>query len=171
MKNDANKIISKLGKSFVFTCGIILCLTALAKIFSAQGDQLLLQQPDPLLGISFRYAYFATSSLELFVCICCFFKTEKLLSAVLVAWLSTMFLAYRVGLWLINWHRRCHCLGNFSTALHISDRSASTLMQILLGFMLIGSYAIVLWKLLERRSFFQKFSLSSGHYMLNANWL
>jgi hypothetical protein len=54
-------------------------------------------------------------------------------------------LVYRLGLWWMDWHRPCNCLGNLTDALHISPQAADNVMKVLLAYLLIGSYALLSW--------------------------
>jgi hypothetical protein len=46
--------------------------------------------------------------------------------------------------WL-GYHKPCHCLGNLTDALNISPAAADTSMEVLLAYLLLGSYAILIW--------------------------
>ncbi|HEU5396317.1 MAG TPA: hypothetical protein VFV81_04060, partial [Verrucomicrobiae bacterium] len=62
-----------------------------------------------------------------------------------LAWLSSAFLIYRTGLWFIDWHRPCHCLGDLTETLHLPAVWADDLMKMVLLYLLIGSYASLIW--------------------------
>src|ERR1041385_7176397 len=126
---------------FVLLSGAFFTLTAIAKLISSAGRDPVLQEFDPLVHIPFRQLFWITSLLELCVAIACFSVRSVELRARLVAWLATVFLAYRIGLWWIGYHRPCGCLGNLAGMLHISSAAADISMKILLAFLLIGSYA------------------------------
>jgi hypothetical protein len=64
----------------------------------------------------------------------------------LVAWMSTNFVVYRLGLWWLNWKSPCSCLGNLTAALHISPQAADNIMKVLLACLLIGSYGLLIWR-------------------------
>jgi hypothetical protein len=143
--------MSKLNRYFIYTAGVILCITAIAKIISVFGTQEILMQPDPLIGLSFHRLLLIAGIVELIIgCLCLFTKKIKL-SNLLVAWLSTCFTVYRIGLWAINWRRPCHCLGNLTDTLHISPQTADAAMKIILAYLLIGSYAALFWLWRQKR--------------------
>jgi hypothetical protein len=143
--------MSKLHRYFILTAGVILGITAIAKIISVFGTQMMLLQSDPLIGISFRHLLLLAGLVELVIACLCLFTNKRKLNTILIAWISTSFLVYRVGLWQMNWQRPCHCLGNLSDALHISPETADTAMKIILGYLLLGSYATLFWLWLQNR--------------------
>lgn len=69
----------------------------------------------------------------------------------LVAWMATNFLVYRVGLWCVGWHHPCRCMGSLAGVLHLSDQAADRIMKGLLAYLLVGSYATLLWEWRRRR--------------------
>jgi hypothetical protein len=130
---------------FLFSAGGVLLITAVAKIVSSFGGAHILQNGDPLFGIYFRNLFWIVSALEIGVALICFFGKRILFQAGLVAWLATAFVAYRLGLVWIDWHKPCSCLGNLTDALHIPPQTADTAMKIILAYLLIGSYATLFW--------------------------
>lgn len=88
----------------------------------------------------------ALGILETAVALVCFFAKSQKLALGLIAWLSTNLLVYRVGLWWMDWHRPCSCLGNLTDALHISPQVADNIMKAVLAYLLIGSYGLLFWQ-------------------------
>lgn len=123
-----------------------MALTGLAKALSAIGSARLLDDSDPIIGIPFRQLLLLVGLVELFIAFFCLFTDKRRFSLVAVAWISTNFLAYRLSLWLMGWHRPCHCLGNLTAMLHISHRLADNIMKVVLAYLLIGSYATLIWQ-------------------------
>ena len=136
---------------FKISSGLILAITGIAKIWSALGNAKVLAVADPLFGLQFGYLMLAVGALELAVASVCLVSKSQILAISLVAWLSTSFLAYRVGLWSMDWHRPCKCLGNLTDALHIPPQIADTAMKIILAYLLIGSYASLVWLWQQRK--------------------
>jgi hypothetical protein len=66
------------------------------------------------------------------------------LKLALVAWLATNFLSYRIGLWWMSAPNLCNCLGNLNQYLSVSPRVLNAAGFAALGWMLIGSYALML---------------------------
>jgi hypothetical protein len=88
---------------------------------------------------------------EIVIAAICFFSKWQTLALGLVAWMSTNFLVYRLGLWWMNWKKPCSCLGNLTDALHISPQTADNIMKVLLAYLLIGSYGLLIWQWQKRR--------------------
>jgi hypothetical protein len=137
---------------FVLFAGAVLAITALAKSFSAIGPARALDAPDPLIGIPFRQLMLVVGLVELFVAFFCLFTEKQRFTLLAVAWLSTNFLVYRLGLWVIGWHHPCGCMGSLTGILHLSDRAADNIMKGVLAYLLIGSYGILFWQWRQRRT-------------------
>jgi hypothetical protein len=125
---------------FITSAGILLLVTAAAKLVSSLGSAEILESSDPIFGISFRHLFCVVATVELIVAAICFFDKRLSFRLGFVAWLATIFLGYRITLGLIGYHRPCMCLGNLTDALHISPQIANTVMEIILAYLLIGSY-------------------------------
>lgn len=142
----------KIMRLFNISSAIILALTGLVKLWSAFGEAKMLGIADPIFGMSFGNLMLAVGAVELVVAVVCLFSKNGKLPPVLVAWLGTSFLFYRIGLWGIGWHRPCSCLGNLTDALYIPTQIADTAMKIILAYLLIGSYAALFWLWRHRNS-------------------
>jgi hypothetical protein len=66
--------------------------------------------------------------------------------------LSLNILLYRVGLVLIGYNKPCHCLGDLTTAIHVSPHVADVIMRYVLAYILIGSCGILIFQYLKKRS-------------------
>jgi len=132
-------------RSFCLSAGALLALTGLAKVVSALGDSKFLTVVDPILGVQFGSLTLLVGLAEIAIAAYCFFGRRQTVSLALVAWMSTNFLAYRLGLWWIGWKKPCSCLGNLTDALHISPQLADSIMKVVLAYLLIGSYGLLLW--------------------------
>ncbi len=133
-------------KWFFKLTGSALVLTGVAKAFSAIGPARALDTADPLIGLPFRQLLLVVGLAELSIAFFCLFTDKRRLSLLAVAWISTNFLVYRIGLWFIGWHRPCGCMGNLTDFLHILPRTADNIMKGVLAYLLIGSYGILLWE-------------------------
>ena len=147
-----SRLLMKLVPMVLWSSGILLLLTSVAKIISATGSARALVNADPILFISFRSEFFIIGCIELIVGSVCLIHKSVGLRAGLVAWLSTAFAVYRVGLWAVGWHKPCACLGNFTGALGIPPQGADTAMKIILAYLLIGSYATLFWLWRQRKN-------------------
>jgi hypothetical protein len=135
----------KLLKFCALSFGTLLLITAVAKLLSALGSAPILTYPAPLLLVSYRSVFLIVGTLELVVALNCFFSQRMVLKMALVAWLASNFLLYRLGLMWVGYRKLCPCLGQVTDALHISPETADTVMKIILLYLLIGSYAALLW--------------------------
>jgi uncharacterized membrane protein len=148
MEDRANNVFHKW---FVFSAGFVLLLTGVAKVWSAFGSARILQNSDPILGLQFNHLMFVTGALEMVAAYLCLFSKFCHLALILVAWLATNFVFYRLGLLWVGYHKPCPCLGNFTDALHISPQTADTAMKIILAYLLIGSYSALFWLWRQKR--------------------
>lgn len=135
----------KLMTIFLFSAGIILLISGLAKLISAIGSDEFLQAKDPILGIQFRYIFLVAGVVEILAALLCFFGKRSGVKAMCIGWLATNFLIYRISLILIGYHRPCHCLGNLTTAIHVAPHVADSIMKCILIYLLVGSYASLFW--------------------------
>ena len=137
---------------FLKVAGSVLLLTGVAKAFTAIGAARVLDTADPLTGIPFRQLLLLVGLAEILIAFFCLFTDKRGFSLLAVAWLSTNFLVYRLGLWFIGWHHPCHCMGDLASALHLSDQAADNIMKGVLAFLLVGSYAILFSQWRQRRA-------------------
>jgi hypothetical protein len=130
-----------LVRPFFRPAGVLLFLTAAAKIASTAGEARIMGAADPILHIQFRYLFWIVAVFEGIVAWCCLSEMRVALQAGLLAWLTTLFGIYRVGL-ALGHYKYCPCLGNLTDALHVRPQVANILMESILLYMLVGSYAI-----------------------------
>ena len=135
----------KIARWFVYSAAVVLLLTATAKFVSSTGNGKILLAADPLTGFQFSNLFRIVGGIEVAVALVCIFSKRIRLPAGLVAWLATSFLAYRIGLVLVGWHKSCSCMGNLTDTLHILPQTADTAMKIILAYLLLGSYATLFW--------------------------
>jgi len=147
-----HEIRDALKRCFVLSAGAALAATGLGKEFSAIGPARALDAADPLLGIPFRHLVLLllVGLGELFIAFFCLFIGKKQLGLLAVAWMSTNFVVYRFGLWFMDWHHPCACMGSLAGVLHLSDQTADNIMKVILAYLLVGSYGILLWELRQR---------------------
>ena len=140
-------------KWFVLSSGVILAITGLAKVWTGFGSSKFLAVLDPIIGIKFGQLMLLVGLAEIAIALVCFFSKRQTLALGLVAWMSTNFVAYRLGLWWMDWKKPCSCLGNLTDALHISPQTADTIMKVLLAYLLIGSYGFLIWQWRQAKLF------------------
>lgn len=127
-------------RAFILSAGAILLLTAAAKILGAWRETRVMTAADPIFSLSYRYLFIEAGALEAIAGLICLFSKRSLIQVIIIAWLSSAFLFYRVGLYLIKYQGPCPCLGSLTTEMHISKRLADSLLISTLSYMLIGSY-------------------------------
>ena len=130
-------------KRFLISAGVLLAITAVAKMFSAIGTARALDVADPLLGLPFRQLLLLVGLVELLIAFFCLFTDSRHFSLRAVGWISTNFLVYRLGLLLIGWNHPCACMGSLAGVLHLSDQAADNIMKGVLAYLLAGSYLLL----------------------------
>lgn len=135
---------SKIGTRIIYVAGLLLLLTGVAKLISATGTVGILNWPDPLLGIHYRYVFWTVGTLEVLVSLYVFLGEDLLTKAALVGSLATCFAVYRFGLLLIKYDRPCGCLGNLTDQLHIAPQVADIAMKVILGYLLLAGWSVLL---------------------------
>ena len=68
----------------------------------------------------------------------------------LLAWLGLIAVLYRIGLWWVGFEGSCRCLGNLGDVFGISAETADWIAKGILGYLLVGSAAILLGHLSRR---------------------
>jgi hypothetical protein len=131
---------------FILSAGVILGVTGIAKVWSALGSSKMLAEHDPILGLKFGTLMLVVGVAEIVIAAICFFTKRPTLALGLVAWMSTNFLVYRIGLWWMGWKKPCSCLGNLTDALHISPQTADNVIKVMLAYLILGSCWFLIWK-------------------------
>lgn len=131
---------------FVWSAGGIFALVGISKIWSVVTGGKLLSTTDPIVGIKIAQLLVVVAVLEIATALICFSIKPGTTVLGLIAWLSSSFLVYRIGLWWVEWQRPCGCLGNLTDALHISPQVADNIMKVVLAYLLIGSYGLLFWQ-------------------------
>jgi hypothetical protein len=138
-------------KGFFYSAGVILLITALAKLLSAGGSARILSQSDPIFKISFRWLLTIVGIFELAVAAFCFFANRLRAQATVLAWLGTNFVFYRFSLFWIGYHKPCPCLGQLTDVLHVSPQIADGALKCILTYLIFGSYGTLLWLTVQSR--------------------
>ncbi|MGO8674881.1 MAG: hypothetical protein ACLQVX_03290 [Limisphaerales bacterium] len=136
------------------SAALALITTGLAKVLSALGPARAFTLTDPILGLSFRTLIPLVGVFELAIAFLCLSRAIRArIKLGLLAWMSTVLLLYRCGLWFVNWHHPCACMGSLAGLLGLSDKLADNIMKGLLAYLLAGSYVLLLhdWSTLRFR--------------------
>ena len=142
----------KLLNVFIYTSSVMLFLTAVAKLISSCGDVAILQEVDSVLLVSYRTEFIVVAVIEFIVVLCCFISMSSCFKLVLIAWLATCFIVYRLGLLWVGSESYCPCLGNLTDTIGISTKFADIAMKVLLFYLFVGSYTLLTCLWLDKRS-------------------
>lgn len=136
----------KVRRAFITVVGLVLLATAAAKLITIGGDAKLLRRADSIFPfLTVRQLLFLGASAELaLVCLLCVLKDHRC-CILAIAWLSTLFLSYRIAKWVSGAREPCVCLGDLWRSFGLTAQEGDTLMKFVLAFMLVGSY----WFLVE----------------------
>jgi hypothetical protein len=145
--SDGSSVVSKesiiplIVKWFVRSVAVILFITAAAKCFSVYKSGGSIITMDPL------FTFIRTDVLLVLVALLetgcavslCLMKKQRL-QLLLIIWLSTLFLFYRIGLLAVGYTGPCNCLGKPQSWLYFPFfKSLNTIMEWVLAYMLILS--------------------------------
>jgi len=128
---------------FIWFTAFVLVLTAGAKFISVGGVGAILDYPDSIFKIKFRNLLLYTATLESMVAISILIRWSVFLRLSLIAWLSTSFMLYRIGIWWMNPPQPCGCLGTITDALGVAPKTADRFMLSVLVVLLTGSYSLL----------------------------
>jgi len=135
---------------FIYSAGALFLITAAGKAMGGFGTAAIFHMSDPVMMIPSRYVFFAAGGIELAAALICLFRKELFLRTGLIAWLATVFLAYRITLWIKGWHGPCICTGNLADLLGVSPWTADLVSKIVLAYLLLGSYGFLTFIWLNR---------------------
>lgn len=135
---------------FIKCTGLVLLITAIAKVVAGFGHDRILLRPDPILVVSFRTALFIAALAEVIIAGICLLSDYVKLQLILIAWLATCFSIYRFGIWSAS-VGYCPCLGSIPDALHISTHTANVIALCISLFLLVGSYGGLIAKWITNR--------------------
>lgn len=135
------------NRAFILSASGIFVFTALLKGLSLTigGSQLKIRDPlilfldnGKLLGL--------VAAVEIAVAIAIFMSKNIIFANGLIAWVSTLFLLYRIGLLLIGYKGTCFCAGwPQSWLVFAKELRLDPLMKILLGYLFLSSYAFLIY--------------------------
>jgi len=126
---------------FVLSAGFILLAGALNRFLIAAGDAQVLALPDPMLGIPLRYAVLAVGALELVVALICLFGKRVGLQIGWLAWLSTNYVVFWIGLVWQHCPPQGACIGSLTDPLRIYHGTTGYIFEFLPFCLALGSYA------------------------------
>jgi hypothetical protein len=131
---------------FLVSVATVLLLTAAAKLYSATGTARILSLADPLLHVNNRLLLIALGLVETAVAAYLLVvrgEQRQLRAAIVVLWLSSNFIAYRLGIHFMG-VSTCPFLGMLDSKLPMTAGFISNLLGAFVLYWFIGS-AFVLW--------------------------
>ena len=134
------------GNRYFETVGVLLFFTAAIKVMSLFGDHTkYLHSPDPLFTeFSALFVILSAAVFEVAVAISLFLVHSIKVRAFLTLWLSSFFVAYRIGLWYYHPTRvSCGCMGSFSKWVKLSEQTVDQIAFSILLFMIVGSLLVL----------------------------
>jgi hypothetical protein len=144
-RSDVGTKIAKMRccRAFIYSAGLVLVATGIAKLISSGATTRILEMPDPILGISYKHVFLIVGSIELWIAAVCFFSNKIELQARLVVWLGTIFTLYRYGIFWVGYHRPCSCLGTLTDSLGIPPDKADLALKCVLAYLLVGGLVVL----------------------------
>lgn len=108
----------------------------------------MLSERDPFIGLSFRATFVLVVSMELVIAVYCARSRDFLLRGLCLLSFGAIVLVYRIGLYLIDYHKPCGCLGSITSVLHISESAADDIAKMMLAVILLAgaSGVLVNWR-------------------------
>ncbi len=140
MKSETHQ---RFGLAF-YLAGVVLILLATAahKLYVLYDITALRLAPDPLFFfLSNQVLWSVAASLELMVCVTIMVTKATKLKLILVLWLASAFLLYRLGLVATGYEGGCLCLGKPESWITVLGKRfhQDILLKIALAYMLLGS--------------------------------
>lgn len=131
--------MKNIRKVFDGSVMVLLAATAICKLVSVSGEGRVLSVADPVFRfVTLRQLLLVVSVVELGVAWYLWKGRNPMTKSFLVLWLSALFIAYRLGLWLMH-YKGCSCLGTVTYWLPVSPEVIDGLMKGLLAYFGVGS--------------------------------
>jgi hypothetical protein len=134
----------KIQLCFSDSVAVILFFFAIVNLIAASSSIPILDQSDLILPWSSRWVLGIWAALDLGVSAWLLAGGDPQIKLWLIACLTTSYLAYQIGLWLMAAPNFSECLGNLYDQFTVSPRMLGAIMKLSLGFSLIGSYAFLI---------------------------
>ena len=135
---------SKVNRTFVFSAGILLLLTGIAKLISITGSARIPDTSDPVFTfLNARQMLLIASVLEIAIGGLALLGRAEIQTRLLwISWLASLFGLYRAGLWLVDHKMPCKCLGGALDWAGLSDSALRNLSLRLFVYLLAGGYIL-----------------------------
>jgi Zn finger protein HypA/HybF involved in hydrogenase expression len=132
-------------KFFIQSAGGILLAAALIRFLIAAGNAPVLAMPEPLLGLSIRYAMLLVGGFEMLIALICLFGRQPGFQLGWLVWASTNYLAYWIGLFIMQCHPQTTCIGSLTDPLRLARGMPGLIIGLLPFYLWLGSCAAAIW--------------------------
>jgi len=166
MKNKDDQLLHKVVHFYCRTVLLLLITTVVLKLFLVLSERASLGLENPFFRfLSNRQVFFFAIVAESMVSYVLISRTHSLLMKCLtVMWLSLVFFAYRVFLWISGASAACSCLGVLPGWIGLPTRLNNEASLAILGFMFFGSLFGVMVLFVMRRRWPLRNSIVSVDY-------
>lgn len=127
---------------------LIFLVTGLAKLASIGSTHSMLEDLDPVFGVSFRTLFLVVGSSELLIGVACHLSICVRLKLGLLCAFSSCILLYRLAVYYGGWNSPCNCMGVF--AANITPAQMSEIMKYVGTFICTGSWLFLVYYQLSR---------------------
>lgn len=152
----------RIERFFLWSVIAILLITAMAKMVTVWGVvstptepgavKTMLEDREPFFNlVPFRHLLLLAAWLEVSVVLILFSKASSLVKWNAVTYLCVLFFCFRVGLWMVGYHKSCQCMGSVLSAFNIPDASADIFMKYVLFYLFGVSYSFLGIELFSRK--------------------
>lgn len=135
--------VNTFERLFRWSAALLLLSTAAAKLISAGGRAAILDFPDPLLALHNRQLLVLVALIEVIIGAALLSRLSVQTKYLLVAWLSSNFILYRLGLHVLSPGKPCPCLGTITERLHLNPDHVNTVLWAVALYLLAGSVGIL----------------------------
>lgn len=133
---------------YLFSTTSVLCLTSIAKLYSATGSAKILDLTEALLPLTNRQTLLLLGAIELVIALALVLGRNDAVKLICIIWLSSNFVLYRVASFLLVVGRPCPCLGSITERLPFKPAVIDRLLVCLVVYMLLGScfFLVTFWR-------------------------
>jgi ribosomal protein S27E len=137
---------------FIASAGGILLVAALSRFLIVTENARILAGPDFLLGLPLRQAVLLVGAMECGVALVCLCGRQVRLQSLLLVWLATNFMAYRLGLFAIGCQPQVTAIGSLTDPLHFARGFFGCIFAFLPFYLVLGSCAVVAGEFLRKET-------------------
>jgi hypothetical protein len=136
-------MINQTRSFFLDLAAIVLFAFAALNLLAAFSSAISLNSPDPILPLSNRGILWWSGGAELLCSAYLLVGKNNGMKLLWLAWLTSYLAVYRAGLCHVGAANFGDCLGNFDEWFLIRPRTMAITSEVLIGFLLAGSYGLV----------------------------